>query len=722
MSRHPCLNSRSITWRPTLSSYFLVLVFWMVSSHALAAIAPGVITTVAGKTTFTGEIATQTRLDLPSDVVVDAASNLYIANGNRVDKVTPLGLIKTVAGNGIRGFSGDGGVATAAQLNFPSDIAVDGSGNLYIADLNNHRIRKVDTSGVITTVAGNGVVDVNGNSGFSGDGGAATAAQLNFPSDIAVDGSGNLYIADSGNHRIRKVDTSGVITTVAGNGVVDANGNSGFSGDGGVATAAQLDFPSGIALDGSGNLYIADSGNHSIRKINAAGIIKTVAGKGLIDAIRSIGINIDLTVIQLNFPRGIALGGAGNLYIADAGFNRIRKIDTAGMITTVAGNKVTILTSGDGGLATAAQLYNPQGIAIDGAGNLYIADTWNYRIRKVYTSGVITTVAGNGVGDVNGNSSFSGDGGLATAAQLNNPQGIAVDVAGNLYIADTWNHRIRKVDTAGIITTVAGNVYIGFNGDGGLATAAQLSNPQGIAVDGAGNLYIADTWNYRIRKVDTSGVITTVAGNGSTGSNGDGGAATSAQLNNPQGIAVDGAGNLYIADSGNYRIRKVDTVGMITTVAGNGSAGFNGDGGLATAAQLKYPQGIGVDGAGNLYIADAENHRIRKVDTAGVITTVAGNGMVNADGESNFSGDDGAAIAAQLNNPTDIAVDRVGNLYIADSGNRRIRFVQADTEIRSTKKSGGGSLGWAVLSALLLLTLRRRRCFSKRVVRHSVAV
>ena len=335
------------------------------------------------------------------------------------------------------------------------------------------------------------------------------------------------------------------------------------------------------------------------------------------------------TSAQLFRPEGVALDGAGNLYIADTGTNRIRKVDTSGTITTVAG--------------TSAQLSLPSSVALDGAGNLYIADSGNDRILKVDTNGTITTVAGGvfnlfnfllGLGDGGPATSEDlnflvglGDGGPATSAFLNSPEGVAVDGAGNLYIADTSNYRIRKVGTDGIITTVAGTGSFGFSGDGGPATSAEFDSPEDVVVDGAGNLYIADAGkNYRIRKVDTGGIITTVAGTWGAGFSGDDGPATSALLNFPYGIALDGAGNLYIADTVNHRIRKVDTGGTITTVAGTGAAGFSGDDGPATSAQLNFPYGVALDGAGNLYIADTVNNRIRKVDTNGAITTVAGGG------------------------------------------------------------------------------------------------
>ena len=641
-----------------------------------------IIETVAGGSSYGGDggAATGAQLNEPQGVAVDGAGNLYIADvGNhRIHKVDAAGAISTVAGDGTSGYGGDGGPATAAQLNRPTGVAVDGAGNLYIADSENHRIRKVDAAGVISTVAGDGT------RGFGGDGGPAVAAQLRSPEGVALDGAGNLYIADASNNRIRKVDAAGVITTVAG------AGTRGYSGDGGAATAAQLSFPVGVAVDGAGNLYIADSYNYRIRKVDAAGVISTVAGDGRFGG--SLGDGGAAVAARLSRPYGVALDGAGNLYIADTDNDRIRKVDAAGVITTVAGGG----SGGDGGAATAAQLFYPRGVAVDGAGNLYFADWSNYRIRKVDAAGVITTVAGG--------SSFSGDGGAAVAAQLFYPRGVALDGAGNLYIADASNNRIRKVDAAGVISTVAGDGTRDYGGDGGPATGARLFSPRGVAVDGAGNLYIADTWNHRIRKVDAAGVISTVAGFGRTGEfgggfGGDGGPAVAAQLYRPTGVALDGAGNLYIADSWNYRIRKVDAGGVITTVAGDGTYGYGGDGGPAVAAQLRGPSGVALDGAGNLYIADWGNDRIRKVDSAGVITTVAGDGRFGGS-----LGDGGPAVAARLSLPSGVAVDGAGNLYIADSFNQRIRKVDAAGVISTVAGSGRGGFsgdGGAAVAAQL---------------------
>jgi sugar lactone lactonase YvrE len=331
-------------------------------------------------------------------------------------------------------------------------------------------------------------------------------------------------------------------------------------------------------------------------------------------------------------------------------------------ITTFAGNGTTGF-SGDGGPATSAALNGPFGGAIDSSGNLYFCDQANQRIRKVTPQGIISTVAGNGT------AGFSGDGGPATSAALNGPNGVAVDANGNLFIADQLNRRIRKVTPGGIISTFAGNGTSGFSGDGGPATKAALASPSGEAVDASGNLFFADLGNQRIREVTPQGVISTVAGMGTAGFSGDGGLATRATLNAPIGVAVDGVGDLFIIDLGNQRIRKVTPQGIISTVAGNGTMGFSGDGGPATSAALNTPSGVAVDAGANLYIADSGNQRIRKVTPGGIISTFAGNGT------QGFSGDGGPATNAALNGPNGVVFDASGRLFFADRGNQRIRVL-----------------------------------------------
>jgi sugar lactone lactonase YvrE len=337
-------------------------------------------------------------------------------------------------------------------------------------------------------------------------------------------------------------------------------------------------------------------------------------------------------------------------------------------INSIAGNG-TAGYLGDGGPATSAELNGPYGLAIDNAGNLYIADPANNRVRKVALgTGIISTFAGNGT------AGYSGDNGPATSAELKVPVGMALDGAGNLYIADEGNSVIRKVNASGTITTMAGNNTVGYSGDNGLATSASLYAPSGVAVDNSGNLYIADTGNNRIREVAAAtGIITTIAGTGTAGYSGDNGAAVSATLNKPSAVVEGSTGNLYVLDTGNNVVRLVNTTGTITTIAGNGTAGYSGDDGPATGATLHTPYGLNIDSSGNLYIADSANNVVRMVSTAGIISTIAGNGTAG------YSGDNGAAISATLDNPQGVTVDNQGNVYISDQSNNRVREVSTPT-------------------------------------------
>ncbi|HEY1205589.1 MAG: NHL repeat-containing protein [Bryobacteraceae bacterium] len=640
-----------------------------------------VISTVAGGgVPFTPAPGASVGLASPVGVAADVFGNVYFSSGNLVFKVDGSGNLTRVAGNGRAGYSGDSGPATAAELNLPQGVAVDGSGTLYIADTGNNLVRKVTADGVIATVAGK-VVNGSPSAGYSGDGGPATAAQLNSPQGVAADGFGNLFISDSKNSVIREV-AAGVIATVAG------NGTSGFSGDGGPPTSAQLNNPAGIAVDAAGRLYIADSGNSAIRLVPIAnsrvsvGNITTVAGVGGVPGY--FGDGQRATIAQLNAPSGVAVDLAGNLYISDTGNNAIRKVGSDGTIETVAGNGIAGF-KGDGGPAANAQLWSPWGLATDTTGDVFIADHYNYRLREIAADGTISTLAGNGADD------YRGDGGPATSSQLVLPKAVAVDTSGNLYIADTFGNTVREVTPNGTIKTVAGTGLSGYAGDNGLATAALLKLPQGVVVDSSGNVYIADTGNQVVREVTiATGDIATFAGNGTLSYSGDGGAPTSAELASPCGLALDSAGNLYIADLANNVIREVSQA-IIATVAGAYNAGYYGDGSVATSALLNSPTGEAVDAAGNLYIADSYNHVIRKVDSSGNISTVAGNNTAG------YSGDGAAATSAQLFLPTGVAVDSSGNLFIADSGNNVIREVNVAagtiTTVGGNHAAGAGYSG-----------------------------
>jgi trimeric autotransporter adhesin len=718
----------------------------------------GVVTGYGGD----GGLATRARLGLLGGVALDQDQNVLIADisNNRIRMIAATsgtfygvamtaGDMYTVAGNGTGGFAGDGGPAGAARLSGPQAVAVDGAGNLVISDTGNQRIRVVAatsgtfygqamTAGDIYTVAGNGRFE------FSGDGGPATAAGLRDPMGVTVDPSGNLVIADNFDSRVRVVAatsgtfyavamTAGDIYTVAG------NGTAAFAGDGGPATAAELYFPNATAVDGAGNLVIADYYNNQVRVIAAtsgsfygqamtAGDIYTVAGTG---SPTFSGDGGPATAASVPFPSSVAVDRSGNLVISEPYSDRVRvaavksgkfynQAMTAGDIYTVAGNGL-VFESGNTGKAVDAELATPTDIAVDGtgsgAGNYALLDYAQVRLvaassgtffGQAMSPGRIYGIAGNG------RPGYTGDGGPATAARVGLPPGgVAFDGSGNLLLADSGNNRVRVIAagsgtfygqpmTLADIYTVAGDGTAGSGGDGGPAAAAELNGPEAVTVDGAGNLVISDTGNQRIRVVAatsgtfygqamTGGHIYTVAGTGSPGYSGDGGPATAAALRTPTSVTADTAGNLLIADSANNRVRAVAatsgsfygqamTAGDIYTVAGNGTYGFAGDGGPAASAELRGPLGVSVDGDGNLLISDTGNERVRLVAaasgsyfgqavTAGDIVTVAGNGR------EGFLGDSGPATGARMNYPAATAVDGSGNLLIVDDDNGRVRKV-----------------------------------------------
>jgi hypothetical protein len=624
-----------------------------------------VISTVAGGgVPFTPAPASSVGLASPVGVATDGAGNVYFSSGNLVFKVDGTGSLTRVAGNGKAGYSGDAGPAAEAQLNSPQGVALDTGGTLYIADTGNNVVRRVTPDGTITTVAG----------------GVATATQLNAPAGVALDDAGNLYIADTRNCVIREVTAAGAMVTVAG-----TSGSCGFSGDGGAPVACQLNNPAGLAVV-PGALYIADTGNDAIRMVGlgqwfSVGTITTVAGTGGLSGYD--GDGGAATRARLNAPSSVALDAGGNLLISDGGNNAIRKVSfSSGIITTIAGTSKPGF-AGDGGPAVSAQLWAPWGVATDSAGDIFIGDTLNYRVREIGTDGNIATLAGSGT------NAYRGDSGPATGSQLAQPKAVAVDSAGNLYIADTFGNTVRKVAADGTITTVAGTGIRGYSGDGGPATAAQLNRPRGIVVDSSGNVYIADTDNQRVRKVTTDGNIATYAGNGTPAYGGDTGLATDAWLSSPCGLALDSSGNLYIADLQNNVIREVTVSdGDISTVAGAYNAGYFGDGGKDTSALLNSPSSVALDSAGNLYIADYYNHAIRKVSVStALISTVAGNGTPG------YSGDAAAATSAQLNLPWGLAVDSSGNIFIGDSGNNVIREVTSGGNIATV--AGNHTAGYS---------------------------
>jgi len=646
-------------------------------------------------------------------VALDAVGDLFISDqlNNVVAEVTPSGTLTIAAGTGVADVTGDGGPAVNAAVTSPGQLAFDPSGNLYIADPNNGLVRKVTPAGVISTVAG--VPLSTGNCSTQVEGSAGTSFCVS-PNGLTSDAAGNIYISDGENY-VRKLRTDGTIITVVGN-----NRSGGYSGDGGPAIDAALNLPEGIAVDGAGNLFIADLVNSRIREVTTDGIIHTFAGDGSVvesgdgEPATSAGLGAGLQSVA-TYGGNVYIGNSGDVRVVGPGgiistlaptnggptFNevsslavntsgvyagdqynsRVQNIDFSGSASTTAGDGLPNFF-GDGGPATSAGIdltqYNG-GVWVDSAGVIYIADTNSERIRNVTTDGIIHTLAGNGT------AGFSGDDSPAIDAELNRPLDVTTDQAGNVYIADANNVRIRKVDTNGVITTFAGNGFAGFGdnsnsdiGDGGLATNATLgANLSGVAVDMEGNVYIADGQNNRVREV-SNGIITTVAGNGMLGNygDGDGGPATSAPLN-ATGVAVDTDGSLYINDIAHHCVRKVDPQGIIHTVAGNGNPGGTvldyPPGTLAVDVATESPGIVAPFGGGGFYVVGSES-QVKQVNPDGTISILVRG--FNFNGFATFGGDGGPAIDGLLGvGLLGLARDSVGDLYITDSVNERIRKV-----------------------------------------------
>jgi len=614
-----------------------------VGNNRIRKISPtGVVTTFAGSGTagYADGTGTAASFNSPTGIALDSVGNVYVADSynHRIRKISPTGIVTTLAGSDTIGYTD--GLGTAASFHSPCGVAIDARGNVYLADAGNNRIRKISPTGVVTTFAGSGTA------GYAE--GSGTAASFNSPTGIALDGAGNVYVADSYNHRIRKISPTGVVTTLAG------SGTGGYAD--GTGTAASFNWPKGVAVDGVGNVYVADQSNNRIRKVSPAGLVTSFAGSATSGFADGLG-----TTASFDWPSGIAIDGTGNIYVADQGNNRIRKISPAGVVTTLAGSEIRGFADGTGNVAS---FDSPGGVAVDGAGNVYAADQNNNRIRKISPLGIVTTLAGSSI------SGFAD--GTGTDAYFRFPHGVAVDGTGNVYVADQFNHRIRIISPAGVVTTLAGSGTRAFAD--GTRSAASFWNPVGVAVDGAGNVYVADRFNNRIRKISPTGVVTTLAGSGSFGfANGMG---TAASFANPSGVAVDGAANVYVADAGNNRIRKISPAGVVTTLAGSGTATYSD--GTGTAAAFNNPYGVALDGSGNVYVTDYSNNRIRKISPAGVVTTLAGSGTT---GYAN-----GIGTAASFYNPIGIAVDGADNIYVADAGNHVIRKLtpQCTTQITPT--------------------------------------
>jgi sugar lactone lactonase YvrE len=530
------------------------------------------------------------------------------------------------------------GTGAAARFNTPNGVAADGSGNLFVADFDNNTIRKITPAGVVTTFAGT--------AGLSGSAdGTGAAARFYAPSDVAVDGSGNVLVADSGNNTIRRITPAGVVTTFAGTAGSEGSAD-------GTGAAARFFGPYGMAVDGSGNLFVADNLNHTIRKITPAGVVTTFAGKaGLSGSADGTG-----AAARFNSPIGVTVDRAGNVFVADSQNGTIRKITPGGMVTTFAGTAG--LSGGADGTGAAARFRAPSGIAADGSDNLFVGDDYNYTIRKITLAGVVTTVAGTA--GVSGSADGTG-----AAARFKSPLGITVDRAGNVFVADRWNYTVRKITPAGVVTTFAGTASWAGSADG-TGAAASFFQPSGVAVDGWSNLFVADNFNHTIRKITPAGVVTTFAGTAGSAGSADGTGAA-ARFLNPSGVAVDGSGNLFVTDSYNQTIRVITPAGVVTTLAGTVGSLGSADG-TGAAAKFNYPHAVAVDGSGNVFVADTGNNTIRKITPAGVVTTFAG--TAGAQGSA-----DGTGAAANFEFPTAVAVDGSDNILVADHGNNAIRKI-----------------------------------------------
>lgn len=593
----------------------------------------------------------------PNGSATDSAGNVYVSDGNAIRKITPAGVVTTLAGSSKSG-SADG-AGTAATFSGPVGLATDSTGNIYVADENASLIRKITSSGVVTTLAGtgtNGAADGTGRN-----------ASFYYPTSLATDSAGNIYVADMGNDTIRMITPAGVVTTVAG-----TAGTRGASD--GTGTAALFNSPQGIASDSSGNLYVADTSNYTIRMIAPGGIVTTVAGtaatQGSTDGIGPLA--------SFGSPQGIATDNAGNVYVADPAYNTIRKIGAGAVVTTLAGVSGTSgSTDGPGATAT---FNGPGGISTDSTGNIYVPDSNNAIVRKITPTATVSTFAGS----VAHNGSVDGTG---ASASFSNPRGLASDSAGNVYVADTNNSTIRKITPAGVTSILAGTVGVNGSTDGPGASAS-FGYPRGIAIDSAGTLYVADTDNNTIRKVTPAGVVSTFAGSGNSDTTD--GKGTLASFNQPAGIAVDSTGNVYVADTRNATIRKILPDGTVSTLAGNPGQSGRGDG-TGMGASFNNPTGLTVDSAGNVYVADAANSAIRKVTSAGVVTTFAGRS-----GTSGFA--DGTGISATFNRPQGIVMDGSGNLYVADTNNNTLRKITS-AGVVTTVVGTAGSIG-VILGAL----------------------
>jgi sugar lactone lactonase YvrE len=601
----------------------------------------GAVTTVAGSTGFSGStdgVGSVARFKSPSGIAIDGAGNLFVADtGNHtIRKISPAGLVTTFAG--LAGSAGaTNGAGNLARFSSPFGVMVDQNNNVYVADTFNDTIRIITPTGVVSTLAGTAGV-----SGAKDKTGAA--ATFTHPVSLAMDSNGNIYVADTGNDLIRKIAPGAVVTTLAG--TVGVTG----SADGTNGTA-RFNSPYAITVDSTDAIYVADTLNNTIRKITLSGVVTTPAGlAGVAGSADGVGNQARFTS-----PTGLAAGNGTDLVVADFGNASVRRVTGEGTTVTTVSGVASAVGSQDGS-ANAALFNFPAGTAVDAGGNVYVADEQNHVIRKITPLGDVSTFAGTsgvaGTNDAN-----------RTSAKFNRPLGVAFDGGGSLYVADSHNHTIRKITPDGTVTTLAGQAGTTGTNDG-FGAAAQFNTPFSLTIDALTNIYVADTFNHAIRKITALGEVSTLAGTINVLGTNDG-TGTAASFSFPEGIAVDPDGNVFVTDDGNSAVRKITPAGVVTTFAGVIGSPGNSDG-VGSAARFNFPFGLVMDASRNLYVADTASHTIRKITPAGAVTTLGGVSGV-------FGNVDGTGDSARLNNPQGIAVDGNGTLYISDKGNQVIR-------------------------------------------------
>lgn len=615
-------------------------------------------TTIAGRTEagaswFDGS-ATNARFAYLFAVNVDDSGNIIVADtaNHTIRKISTSGVVSTVAGSaGEKG--SDDGTGSSARFNNPSCAIADAAGNIYVADGGNNTIRKITPAGVVTTIAG--LAGVSGTNNGTG-----SAALFNSPGGIVLETNGVLFVTDSGNNTIRRVTTNGVVSTFAGSAIESGSAD-------GTGGSARFDTPEGITLDQNNNLYVADTRNDTIRMITPAAVVSTLAGSaGISGSTNATGTNA-----LFNYPVGIAADHSGNLFVSEYGNHTVRQIAPGAIVTTLAGSAGQS-GSADGTNSATARFYNPCGAAVDGFGNVYVADTANCTVRKVAPGGIVTTLAG--LAAVDG----SADGTNADAS-FSYLSSVAVAPDSSVFIADLNNHIIRKMSPSGVVVTFAGLAGTQGTNDG-TGSAARFYQPLGVAADQNGYVYVADTYNETIRKISPLGEVTTFAGKaGASGTNN--GLGSAARFYLPFGVAVDTKSNVYVADTWNHAVRKISPGGLVTTLAGWPGRYGTADG-TGMAARFYYPENVAVDTNGNVYVTDTGNCTIRRITPAGVVTTLAGKAGVN--GSS-----DGTGSNARFYYPFGLTFDQNRNLLVADTDNQMIRKVTLAGVVTSLAGSPG---------------------------------